>query len=73
MDKTECFCKIGSVAYPDYRLTNNYGTNSYNGAYKEVVNFIRNYNGLLDSIKPYVIHRTPKSSYRICMFVTRYQ
>ena len=26
MDKTECFCKIGSVAYPDNRLTNNYGT-----------------------------------------------
>ena len=32
-----------------------------------------NYNGLPHNIKPYINHRTFKSSYRIYVFDTRYQ
>ena len=28
MDVTECFCKIGSVTYPEDRMNINYGTNN---------------------------------------------
>ena len=50
----------------------NYGTNNYNGALKEIVSFNNNYNGLPHNIKPYINHRTFKSSYRIYIFDTRY-
>ena len=70
---TECFCKIGSVTYPEDRMNINYGTNKKNVAYKEIVNVKRNYNGLLDSAKPYINYRTFKSNYRIYIFDFRYQ
>ena len=54
---TECFCKIGSVTYPVDRM-NKYDANNNNVAYKEIVNFNRNFNGFPDSIKPYENHRT---------------
>ena len=73
MDVTECFCKIGYVTYPDNRMTINYGANNYNVEYKDIVNFNRNQSGLLDSIRPYINHRTFKNSYRIHIFNTRYQ
>ena len=34
---------------------------------------LRDYNGLPHNIKPYINHRTFKSSYRIYVFDTRYQ
>ena len=37
------------------------------------MNFNRNHNGLLDSIKPHINQRTFKSSYRIYIFDIRYQ
>ena len=73
MDVTECFCKIGSVIYPDDILTIKYGAINYIVAYKEIVNFNRNYNGLLDSINPYINHKTFKIIYRMYIFYTRYQ
>ena len=48
-------------------------TNNYNEAFKEVVSFNKDYNGLQHSIKPYINHRTFKSNYRIYVFDTRYQ
>ena len=51
----------------------NYGTNNYNEAFKEIVSFNKNYNGLPHNIKPFVNHRTFKSNYRIYVFDTRYQ
>ena len=51
----------------------NYGTNNYNEAFKEIVSFKKDYNGLPNNIKPYINHRTFKSSYRIYVFDTRYQ
>ena len=51
----------------------NYGTNNCNEAFKEIVNFIKDYNGLPQNIKPYLNHRTFKSNYRIYVFDTRYQ
>ena len=51
----------------------NYGANNYNEASKEIVNFRKDYNGLFYNIKPYINHRTFKSSYRIYVFDTRYQ
>ena len=39
MNVTECYCKIGSQFYPEDRMNINYGTNNYNEAFKEVVNF----------------------------------
>ena len=70
---TECYCKIGSKFYPGDRMNINYGTNNYNEALKEIVNFNKNYNGLPHNIKPFINHRTFKSSYRIYLFDTRYQ
>ena len=73
MNVTECFCKIGSEFYPEDRLNINYGTHNYNEAFKEIVNFNKDYNGLLYNIKPYTNHRTFKSINRIYVFDARYQ
>ena len=73
MNATECYCKIGSEFYPEDRMNINYGTNNYNEAFKEIVSFNKDYNGLPHNIKPYINHRTFKSSYRIYVFDTRYQ
>ena len=73
MNVTECYCKIGSEFYPEDRMNVNYGTNIYNEAFKEIVSFNKDYNGLPHNIKPYINHRTFKSSYRIYVFDTRYQ
>ena len=73
MSVTECYCKIGSEFYPDDRMNINYGTNNYNEAFKEIVSFNKDYNGLPHNIKPYINHRTFKSNYRIYVFDTRYQ
>ena len=63
MNVTECYCKIGSEFYPEDRMNNNYGTNNYNEAFKEIVSFYKDYNRLPHNIKPYINHRTFKSSY----------
>ena len=73
MNVTECYCKIGSEFYPEDRMNINYGTNNYNEAFKEIVSFIKAYNGLPHNIKPNINHRTFKSSYIIYVFDTRYQ
>ena len=73
MNVTECYCKIGSKFYPEDRMNINYGTNNYNEAFKEIVSFNKDYNGLPHNIKPYINHRTFKSSYRIYVFDNRYQ
>ena len=73
MNVTECYCKIGSEFYPEDRMNINYGTNNYNEAFKEIVSFNKDYNGLPHNIKPYINHKTFKSSYRIYVFDTRYQ
>ena len=73
MNVTECYCKIGSEFYPEDRMKINYETNNYNEAFKEIVSFNKDYNGLPHNIKPYINHRTIKSSYRIYVFDTRYQ
>ena len=73
MNVTECYCKIGSEIYPEDRMNINYGSNNQNEALKEIVNFHKDYNGLPHNIKPYINHRTFKSSYRIYVFDTRYQ
>ena len=55
-------------------MTINYGTNNYNVAYNEIVNWaLKRYNGLLDIVKPYINPRTFRSSYKIYIFDTRYQ
>ena len=73
MNVTECYCKIGSEFYPEERMNINYGTKNYNEAFKEIVKFNKDYNGLPHNIKPYINHRTFKSNYRIYEFDTRYQ
>ena len=73
MNVTECYCKIGSEFYPEDRMNINYGTNNYNEAFKEIVSFNKDYNGLPHNMKPYINHRTFKSNYRIHVFDTRYQ
>ena len=73
MNVTECYCKIGSEFYPEDRMNINYGSNNYNEAFKEIVSFNKDYNGLPHNIKPYINHRTFKSSYIIYVFDTRYQ
>ena len=50
----------------------NYGTNNYNEAFKEIVSFNKDYNGIPPNIKPYINHITFKSSYRIYVCDTRY-
>ena len=73
MNVNEGYCKIGSEFYPEDRMNINYGTNNYNEDFKEIVSFNKDYNGLPHNIKPYINHRTFKSSYRINVFDTRYQ
>ena len=73
MNVTECYCKIGSEFYPEDTMNINYGTNNNNEAFKEIVSFNKDYNGLPHNIKPYIYHRTFKSNYRIYVFDTRYQ
>ena len=73
MNVTECYCKIGSEFYPEDRMNINYATNNYNEAFKEIVSFNKDYNGLPHNIKPYINHRTFKSTNRIYVFDTRYQ
>ena len=70
---TECYCRICSELYPEYRMNINYGTNNYKEAFKEIVNFKKVYNGLPHNIKPYINHRTLKTNYRIYVFDTRYK
>ena len=70
---TDCYCNIGSEFYPKDRMNINYGANNYNEAFKEIVSFNKDYNGLPHNKKPYINHRTFKSSYRIYVFDTRYQ
>ena len=60
MNVTECYCKIGSEFYPEDRMNYNYGTNNYNEAFKEIVSFNKDYNGLPHNTKPYINHRTFK-------------
>ena len=57
---TECYCKIGSEFYPEDRMNKIYGTKKYNEAFKEIVSFNKDYNGLPHNIKPYTNHRTFK-------------
>ena len=73
MNVTECYCKIGSEFYPEDRMNINYGTNNYNEAFKEIVSFNKDYNGLPHNMKRYINHRTFKSNYRLYVFDTRYQ
>ena len=73
LNVTECYCKIGSDFYPEDRMNINYDANNYNEAFKEIVSFNKDNNGLPHNIKPYINHRTFKSSYRIYVFDTRYQ
>ena len=73
MNVAECYCKIGSGFYPEDRMNINSGTNNYNEAFKEIVSFNKDYNGLPHNIKPYINHRTFKSNYRIYVFDTRHQ
>ena len=73
MNVNECYCKIGSEFYPENRMNNNYGTNIYNEAFKEIVSFNKDYNGLPNNRKPYINHRIFKSNYRIYVFDTRYE
>ena len=73
MNVTECYCKIGSEFYPEDRMNINYGTNNYNEAFEEIVNFNKDYNDLPHNFKPYKNHRIFKSSFRIYAFDTRYQ
>ena len=73
MNVTDCYCKIGSEFYREDGMKINYGTNSFIEAFKEIVNFKKDYKGLPHNIKPYINHRTFKSSYRIYVFDTRYQ
>ena len=72
MNVTECYCEIGEF-YPEDRMNINFGTNNYNEAFKVIVSFNKDYNGLPHNIKPYINHKTFKSSYRKYVFDTRYQ
>ena len=73
MNVTECYSKIDSEFYPVDRMNILYGTNNYKDAFKKIVNYNKYYNGLPHNIKPYINHRTFKSSYRKYVFDTRYQ
>ena len=52
MNITECYCKIGSEFYSEYKMNINYGTNKYNEAFKEIVSFNKDYNALPHNNKP---------------------
>ena len=51
MNVTECYCRIGSEFYPEDRMNIYYGTNNYNEAFKEIVSFKKDYNGLPHTTK----------------------
>ena len=65
--------KIGSEFYLEDRMNINYDGNNYNEAFKEIVNFNKDYNRLPHNIKPYMNQRKFKNSYRIYVFDSRYQ
>ena len=69
---TECYCNIGSDFDPEDKMKLNYGTNKVNEAFKKIVNFNKDYNGLPHNNKPYIHHRSFKCNYRIYVFDTRY-
>ena len=73
LNVTGCYFKIGSEFYLEDRVNNKYGTNNYNEAFKEIVNFNKDYNRLPQNIKSCINHRTFESCYRIYVFDTRYQ
>ena len=54
MNVTECYCKIGSDFYREDRMNINYGANNYNEAFKEIVSFNKDYNGLPHNMNPYL-------------------
>ena len=54
MDVTESYCKIGNEFFTEDRMNSNFGTNNYNEAFKEIVSFNKDYNGLPHNIKPYI-------------------
>ena len=54
MNVTECYCKIGSEFYPENRMNITYGTNNYNEAFKEIVSFNKDFNGL-----PHIVLQLP--------------
>ena len=60
MNFTEFYCKSGNEFYPEDRTNINYGTNNQNEAFKEIVSFNEDYNGLRHNVKPYINHRTFK-------------
>ena len=71
MNVNDCYSKIGSEFYPEDGMNIIFGANNYNESFEEIVNFIKDYSGLPHNIKPYINHRTFKSSYRIFVFDTR--
>ena len=73
MNVNEGYCKIGSEFYPEDRMNINFGTNNYIEASKEIVIFNKDNNGLPHDVKPYINHRSLKSSYRVYVFDDRYQ
>ena len=52
MNVTKCYCKIGSEFYSEVRKNFNCGANNCNEAFKEIVSFNKDYNGLPHNIKP---------------------
>ena len=62
MTVTKCYCKIGSEFYPEDRMNIISGRNNFNEAFKEIVNFNKDYKGLPHNIIPYINHRTFKIS-----------
>ena len=73
MIATECYCEICSQFYPEDRMNINYGTKIYNEAFKEILNFNKEFNGLPHNIKPNINHRTFKTSFKKYVFDTSYQ
>ena len=67
----ECYCNIGLKFYPEQRIIFKCGAINYNEAYKEILNFNKNYNCLHVIIKPYINQSTFKSAHRIYVFGTR--
>ena len=51
MNVTDCFCKNGSEFFPDDRTINNYGAYNCIEAFKNIVNFNQDFNGLPHNIK----------------------
>ena len=62
MNCTECYC---SEFYPEDRMNINYGTNNYNEAFKEIVSFNKDYNGLPHNMKPHCSEFYPEDRMNI--------